>query len=207
MRHHLSALLSVIALLCTSGASYAQTPEVVDTTADPYEGRIAVPDQSESTRQTALHAALAQVLQRLAGDALHADLDALGTDAAQLVQRYGYETDPQTRELLLVAGFDRHAVDAQLRRLDGSAAIPEAQVQLHLAGIDDARRYAEMLAVLRSAPGVTAVQVIAARGGELELQVRVKGGAAQLQEGLSLAPDWIAVAPPSGARLAYRMQP
>ena len=169
-----------------------------------YEGRVPVTDQSSTTRETGLRAALGQVIQQLGGSVAAAD--SVVARAPQLVQRYGYEVDPATRQLQLVAAFDPRAVDAQLRALNIGSVAPEEEVRMTVAGIDDAQDYARVVRLLKSLPGVSRVQVTAASGSQLDLRLRAQGGSGRISGALfasgSLTPD----TPAPGVELAYRLR-
>jgi hypothetical protein len=172
---------------------------------DPYEGRVPVPDQSADHREAGLRAALSQVLQRLSGE-LPPGSDAIVARASQLVQRYGYEVDPQTRQLQLVAAFDRRAVEGQLRALGGTAIQPDEEVRLSVSGVNDAQDYVRVIRTLKALPGVSRVNVDAASGDRLDLRLRAQGGAGRVSGALfvggALAPE----TPVPGFELAYRLR-
>src|SRR3546814_14661314 len=83
-------------------------------TANAYEGRAPVSDQSTAARDGGLRQALAQVIERVSGPGSSANAGAVLVRAPQLVQRYGFDQD-DGGALQLVASFDRNAVDSQLR--------------------------------------------------------------------------------------------
>lgn len=199
-------VLHAFVLLWLATPVLAQLPPAT-AGADPYEGRVAVSDQSASTRDAALREALTQVLHRLAGDnpSSH-DLGAIAERAPQWVQRYGYEPDPETRQLHLVAAFDPRAIEAQLRKLDGSAALPEEEVRVTVFGIDNTLGYARTITRFKSLPGMGAVNVATARDQQLDLRLHLRGGALQLDHLLSSHDDWLTAPPPPGAERAYRLR-
>lgn len=81
-----------------------------------YEASVPVADQGPGAREPALRQALQQVLVRLVGQRqLPEGALTLLPRASSLVQGYGYETAPVTRELRLKAQFDGRAVEAALR--------------------------------------------------------------------------------------------
>lgn len=81
-----------------------------------YEASAPVADQGAPAREPALRSALQQVLVRLVGQRqLPEAALALLPRASTLVQGYGYETAPATRELRLKAQFDGRALEAALR--------------------------------------------------------------------------------------------
>lgn len=203
MNPRLSAFFPALLLLGAASLAGAQVP-LPTPALNPYEGRVPVSDASAASRDPALRAALAQVLQRVAGPET-GGIDDLVARASQLVQRYGYETDPETRQLQLVAAFDARAVDAQLRALSGAPAVPEEDVRMTVSGIDDARDYAHVIQLLKGLPGVSRVQVALASGSRLDLRLRAQGGAGRIS-GALLASGLTPEAPPAGAELAYRLR-
>ncbi|MFA5938494.1 MAG: DUF2066 domain-containing protein [Sinimarinibacterium sp.] len=175
-------LLTVFALLW-SGVGAAQVPTAVQ----PYEARVAVADQSPALRETALREALRTVIVRVSGDdAEFAASDLLGR-AQQLVQRYGYEREPDG-SLVLVAGFDGRALESRLKALGlpvwGVQAAQVEEVNLRIAGLDSAQRYAQIVGAVRALPGVRAVMPYMAEGDRLDLHVRAEGGAGRLSGAL-----------------------
>src|SRR3546814_19935292 len=78
-------------------------------TANAYEGRAPVSDQSTAARDGGLRQALAQVIARVSGPGSSAHAGAVLVSAPQLVQRYGFAPD-DGGALQLVASFDRNAV-------------------------------------------------------------------------------------------------
>lgn len=81
-----------------------------------YDASVPVSDQGSSAREPALRLALQEVLVRLVGQRqLPEAARSLLPRATSLVQGYGYETFPGTRELRLKAQFDGRAVEAALR--------------------------------------------------------------------------------------------
>lgn len=81
-----------------------------------YEASVPVPDQGAGAREPALRQALSAVLVKLVGQRPLPDPAlALLPRATGLVQGYGYETAPGSRELRLKAQFDGRALEAALR--------------------------------------------------------------------------------------------
>ncbi|HSW11720.1 MAG TPA: DUF2066 domain-containing protein [Solimonas sp.] len=153
--------------------------------ADGYLGRVPVTDQLPATRTAALGAALGQVLERVSGQ-LGTDprLQGLHGRAPRLLQRYSYEKDPATSQLMLLAGFDPRGVDAAVRGLGlpvwGQVAVPVEDLTLSVAGLKGIADYVRTLAAVRALPGVRGVTVLAADGDRIQLRARVEGGAAAL---------------------------
>lgn len=202
------AFLTLASLAC-AGVAAAQPPAATPPMAlNPYEARVAVPDQSAPARDRALQEALAQVVDRVSGDGAARTAGELVARAPQLVQRYAYEVDPLTRQLQLTASFDARSIESQLRgsglTVWGVNAAPVEEVRISISGIDGAKSYARLLARLRSLPGVRNLQVVSAQGGLLDLRLRAEGGAQRLSGALyasGLTPD----TPAAGAELGYRL--
>lgn len=175
-------LLVVLALLW-SGLGVAQVPTAVQ----PYEARVPVADQSPALRDEALREALRQVINRISGDGAEFTAAELLGRAQQLVQRYGYEREPDG-SLALVAGFDGRALESRLKGLGlpvwGVHAAQVEEVSLRVAGLDSAESYAKFMGALRALPGVRAVQPYTAEGDRLNLRVRAEGGAGRLSGAL-----------------------
>lgn len=138
----LGVLLIACAALATGSASAQVDPAAL------YEGEAAVPDQSEEARFAALPEALAAVIVKLTGSQ-DAPLqprvrDRLG-EAREFVQHFRYREQavmadgvPERRSVL-VARFDRAAVDRLLEQAE-VAAWPGPRPPLMLwLGIDDGR--------------------------------------------------------------------
>lgn len=172
--------LILFSLLLTPLA-WAQSPAG----AGSYEGRVVVADQGDAARDQGFAEALSQVLERVSGQpAGSPQLLPLLSRAPRLVQRYGYERDPATGQLLLIASFEPRGIDNALRaqRLPvwgGSARVAE-DVELRLAGLRGIRDYGRGLAAIQSMPGVRQVSVSGADQSQLLLRVRIDGGSAAL---------------------------
>ncbi|HEY0975071.1 MAG TPA: DUF2066 domain-containing protein [Solimonas sp.] len=197
--------------LAVGGGAVAQPPgAATPTSLNPYEGRVPVADQSGPNRDRALQQALAQVIDRVSGDGAAATAPALVTRAPQLVQRYGYETDPASRQLQLVASFDARTIESQLRGLGltvwGVSAAPVEDVRLSIAGIRSAQDYARLLTRLRGLPGVRNVQVASVQGDLLQLRLRAEGGAQRLSGALYAGGGLMPDTPAAGAELGYRLR-
>ncbi len=172
--------LILLSLLLTPLAG-AQSPA----NAGSYEGRVVVADQGDAARDQGLGEALAQVLERVSGQpAASPQLLPLLTRAPRLVQRYGYERDPATGQLLLVASFDPRGVDNALRaqRLPvwGGSTRAAEDVELRLTGLSGIRDYGRGLAAIQSLPGLRQLSVSGADQSQLLLRVRIDGGSAAL---------------------------
>src|SRR3546814_15749404 len=107
-------------------------------TANAYEGRAPVSDQSTAARDGGLRQALAQVIERVSGPGSSANAGAVLVRAPQLVQRYGFDQDAGGA-LQLVASFDRNAVDSQLRAAGlpvwGIRSAPAKTADLGVSGL------------------------------------------------------------------------
>ncbi|MFP5307607.1 MAG: DUF2066 domain-containing protein [Gammaproteobacteria bacterium] len=195
-------LLLVFCLLWPALAG-AQTPA----TAQAYEARVPVADQSAPERETAVREALRQVVTRVSGEDAIYQAASLIEEAPQLMQRYGYERDPDG-SLHLVAGFDNRAVDARLKALGlpvwGVYAADVEDVQMEVSGIDSAAAYVRLLSSLQALPSVRGVKPLRAAGDRLELRVRSEGGAGRLS-GALLAAGFLVSDPAGRAELSYRM--
>jgi hypothetical protein len=118
-------ILAVV--LCLIGLSLAATVAAQD--AALYEGEAPVTDQGAAARAAALPRALAQVFDKVTGEAgagARRELAPALADAASLMQQYRYRQDVDSRDgtpqvrLYLIARFDQVAVDA----LIGKAGLP-----------------------------------------------------------------------------------
>lgn len=160
--------------------------------ANPYEGRAAVADQSPASRDSGLREALAQVVDRVSGAGASSSAPAVLARAAQLVQRYGFDTGSGAVEL--VASFDRNAVDSQLRAAGlpvwGYSAAPAETTELTVRGLRSSADYATVLTALRAVPGVRKIAVLGADGDQLSLTVSAEGGSARLVSVLGKGPPF-----------------
>ena len=199
MRPFLLALLMLLSPL-----ALAQPP------ADGYLARVAVPDQSEGARTAALGPALAQVLERAGGQPVASQPKLLNglAHASKMLQRYSYERDPTSGQLLLVAGFDPRAVDSTLSAAGlpvwGQMKLPTEDVALSIGNLQGIGDYGRALAALRTLPGVRGVAVLGAEDGYLLLRARVEGGAGAL--GAASSPLLLREADPAG-RFRYNLLP
>jgi len=193
------------ATVLSAGIAVAQ-PAV---TLNPYEARVPVADQSIPARDRALQEALAQVVNRVSGDGAAAKAANLIARAPQLVQRYGYDVDPLSRQLELVASFDARSIESQLRASGvavwGVNAAPVEDVRLSVNGIKSAQDYARVIARIRSLPGVRNLQVVSASSDQLDLRLRAEGGAQRLSGALYASGGLIPDTPAAGAELGYRL--
>lgn len=84
-----------------------------------HEATVPVADRSEAARQQAVRQALAEVLARLSGDPSlpqQAGSAPLLAEAGRYLQQYQYEGSETAGTLMLRAGFDAAALEAQLRQ-------------------------------------------------------------------------------------------
>jgi hypothetical protein len=169
-------------LVLTCWASLAAAQGV-----DLYEGEAPVDSQSAEHRAAALPRALAQVLVKVSGDPGIASSAVGLSDAASLMQRYRYRQDTimqngvPTLKTVLIAQFDRAAVDAMVGRSGHSVwPSPRPRPILWLA-IDDGRG-ARLVGEAQS----SAVAALVRRGSErglgfsfpqADLQDQTVGGA------------------------------
>lgn len=196
------ALILLLSLLW-AGAALAQAPAAVQA----YEARVPVADQSAPVRESALREALRSVVARVSGDTALYQAAGLIDQAPQLVQRYGYEREPDG-SLALVAGFDGRAVDSRLKALGlpvwGVYAAEVEEVQVQVSGIHGAEGYVQVMSTLRGLPGVRDIKTVRASGDQLELRVRAEGGAGRLS-GALLAAGTLVQDPSGAAELSYRL--
>jgi hypothetical protein len=194
----------IILCFLLSPMTLAQSPAPPN----PYEGRVAVGDQSIPSRDRGLRDALSQVIARISGDAALVQAAPLIARAPQTVQRYSYERTPE-QSLELVAAFDGRVLESQLRGLGlpiwGVAAAPPEDVRISVENIASAHDYARVLNLLRGLPGVRSVQVEGTVGDRIELRLRADGGSRRLSGALfangTLSPATAATA----VDLAYRL--
>ncbi|HEY9544722.1 MAG TPA: DUF2066 domain-containing protein [Solimonas sp.] len=163
-------------------------------TANAYEGRAPVSDQSTAARDGGLRQALAQVIERVSGPGSSANAGAVLVRAPQLVQRYGFDQD-DGGALQLVASFDRNAVDSQLRAAGlpvwGVSSAPAQNADLVVSGLRSSADYARALSALRAVPGVRKIVVLGAEADQLSLSVDTEGGAARLVSAIGNGPQFV----------------
>lgn len=176
-------VLSLLAGLSASGIAFAQlagTPQA-------YEARIPVADESEPARGPALREALATVVARISGDAARMQASGLIDQAAALVQRYGYQKEPDN-SLVLIAAFDGPSLERRLKAMNlpvwGVYAASVEDVQLQVSGIRSGADYLWLMSLLQGLPNVRDVQALRASGDLLDLRVRAEGGAGRLSGAL-----------------------
>lgn len=197
--------MPVLILLCLlwAGLAGAQVPS----TALPYEARVPVADQSAPARDAALREALRTVVLRISGAGADSAAADLIDSAQQLVQRYGYEREPDG-SLALVAAFDGRGLERRLKERGlavwGVYAADAEDVQLRISGIDSAQAYARVVSTLRGLPGVVGFTPVRAEGDRLELRVRTEGGAGRLSGALLAAGGLVPDSTGTG-ELSYRL--
>lgn len=165
LRHACLGLL----LLILSGPLLAQALDL-------YEGEIAVGSQSAAERESALPAALGQMLVRLTGDpGIASDPVAQGLmqDAAGLLQRYRYRQQVEVQDGLplsrtfLVARFDTARVDAALAAAGIAVWLPPRPQPVVWLVIDDGSG-PRLLGAAQS----SAVAALSQRAGQRGLQLQ-----------------------------------
>jgi hypothetical protein len=189
MRAFLPCLLS-LALLSPVLAARAAEPMTAVAAApvaaptSPYEAFVAVEDQSNATRDSALRKALAEVLARVCGRQDPA-IASLLPRAMSLVQSFGFEHDPTSGALQLRASFDPRAVDQALHGAGlpvfGTYAGAVEEVVVPVDGIRTADDYSRALSYLRGLRGVSSVQLYTLVAGHAEFRLRMEGGATALR--------------------------
>jgi hypothetical protein len=177
-----------------------------------YSAQVPVPSQSDTDRAEALKNALAQVVIRVSGDAgalAKPDVAKAVAGAERYVQQFQYQQDvvndsagqPQVR-LMLVAQFDRDAVDQLMRDFgllkDVAAAPTEARAapietasgtyHLWIGGVRSALDYSRMIGALSQNELVRDVQVEQARGDGAQLRVTAAASLARLLDSLNTGP-------------------
>lgn len=108
-----------------------------------HEATVPVADRSEAARQQAVRAALAEVLVRLSGDPAlpqQAGSAPLLAEAGRYLQQYQYEGSEGAGTLMLRAGFDAAALEAQLRRQGVTLWGRERPPLLVWLAVDDGQR-------------------------------------------------------------------
>lgn len=121
-----------------------------------------------------------------------------------------WEAETPELDAQLAAAVDT-AVDVMAARLTRPpAALPEGAVVVLVEGVASLEAYARVLEALGRLPGVTSLQVAAAEGTRLRLQVQARGGRPALAEALAGADllEPVAEAPPAaGVDLHLRLRP
>lgn len=158
-----------------------------------YSGESRVPNQSEAARAEALKSALAEVVINLSGDPgiLARDNVAKAVAAAEkYVLQYSYRRDTAldevtgavTPQLVLVAEFDRNAVDRMLSGLGVSGLGTTAEIdatpvnkRIWLSGIHSAADYARGIGYLSRQPLVRQSWPVEARGDGILIRVEIAG--------------------------------
>lgn len=161
-----------------------------------YSGEAPVTSQSEAERAEALKTALAEVVIRISGDPgilASSNVAAAVAQADKYVLQYSYRrgalaADPAlaesaSQQLVLVAEFDRNAVDRMLANLGlGSGSTAEAvdttptEHRIWISGIHSAADYARGLGYLSGQSLVRQSLPLEARGDGLLVRVGLSGG-------------------------------
>ncbi len=176
-------------------------------TAQAYEARVPVADESDAARGPALREALSAVVARISGDGAPMQAGSLLDQASALVQRFGYQKEPDN-SLVLVAAFDGNSLERRLKAMGlpvwGVFAANVEDVQMQVSDIRSSADYLQLMATIRGLPNVREVQAVRASGDVLELRIRAEGGAGRLSGALMsngrLARDTAGV-----AELSYRL--
>jgi hypothetical protein len=175
-------LLAATMLGLAASAAQAQT-------AEDYSASVVVADQGAEARDQGLREALGIVASRVSGTPLSTRAAPVLARPATLVQQYSYGNNDKG-ELLLVASFDPHAVDAALKAQGlpvwGINAAASEDIALSISGVTTPRAYARALGYVRGLPGVKGVSVSALDGNVLHLRLRSEGGAARLAGAFSV---------------------
>ena len=146
-----------------------------------YTGEAPVNSQADAERTEALKTALANVVIDATGDAgvlARSDVAAAVAKAERYVLQYRYKqntagaADPNASRLVLVAEFDRSAVDQMMRRLGlgafGAADVAEdatpSEATVWVGGIGSADAYARVIAYFGKSNLVRSAQPMQARG-------------------------------------------
>ncbi|HEY1075414.1 MAG TPA: DUF2066 domain-containing protein [Fontimonas sp.] len=197
---------SILALL---GAALAGSPAQAQLagTAQAYEARIPVADESDAARGPALRLALSEVVARVSGPAAPMQASSLLDQASALVQRFGYQKEVDN-SLVLVAAFDGTAVERRLKAMGlpvwGVYAASVEEVQMQVSGIRSGADYLQLMTTLQGLPNVRGVDAVRAAGDLVELRVRAEGGAGRLS-GALMSNGRLVRDTAAGAELAYRL--
>lgn len=176
-------------------------------TAQAYEARIPVADESDAARGPALRLALSEVVARISGGSAPMQASSLLDQASALVQRFGYQKEIDNT-LVLVAAFDGTAVERRLKALGlpvwGVYAANVEEVQMQVSGIRSGADYLQLMSTVQGLPNVRGVDAIRASGDLVELRVRSEGGAGRLS-GALMSNGRLVRDNAAGAELAYRL--
>jgi hypothetical protein len=181
-------------------AQLAGTPQT-------YEARIPVADESDAARGPALREALSAVIARISGDSAPMQAGSLLDQASALVQRFGYQKEPDN-SLVLVAAFDGNALERRLKAMGlpvwGVFAANVEDVQMQVSGIRSGADYLQLMSMIQGLPSVRSVQAVRASGDLLELRIRAEGGAGRLS-GALMSVGRLQRDSAGQAELSYRM--
>ncbi|MGA9341985.1 MAG: DUF2066 domain-containing protein [Rhodanobacteraceae bacterium] len=150
-----------------------------------YTGEAPAASQSEADRDAALKAALAGVVEKIAGDAgivSRPDVARAIEQAPRYVLQYQYRRDTATDVtapgLILVAQFDQSAVDSMLASLgigEGRAPVPmlatPIDASLWIGGIESADDYARAVGYLDKLEFVRSANPMRVRGDGMLVHV------------------------------------
>ena len=172
-----------LALLLMAGAVWAAPLT--------YMGQSPVNSQSDEDRTAALKTALAEVVIRQTGDPgvlARADVASAVAHAERYVLQYQYRDNPAAGEggarMILVAEFDRGAVDRMLQQLgliegeqSAMPAVP-SEATVWIGGIRNGEDYVHVMAYLSRSNFVRGVQPIRAQGDGMLVQLSLATGLA-----------------------------
>ena len=187
-------LLRLFAIVLFPALALAQGPMPVASAppVNPYEAVVPLADTSPGGETAALREALATVIATVTGLADIRTQPAAGgvlERAQQLVQHYGSELDPISRQPMFRAAFDPRAVDEALKRqglpVFGLLAGAEQDWPVEVHGVHSFRDYGRATTTLRRLRGVKNVQVQSVEGDDLKLRVRFEGDAQALARAIA----------------------
>jgi len=169
-----------------------------------YTAQVPVASQSETDRAEALKAALTQVVARVSGDAgapTRPEVAKAIGRAERYVQQFQYQQEaagdnPAEAQLVLVAQFDRDAIDRMLgagaakeAATDGPVEAPEAAAgtfHVWVAGVRTPNDYARLMGALAGNNYVRDAQVELARGDGVQLRLATTVSLARALDGWSV---------------------
>jgi hypothetical protein len=197
----LAGLLSLLVAVLLTVPARAAAPQT-------YRGEAPVASQSEAERNEALKTALAGVVMEQTGDSgilARADVAAAVAEAPHYVLQYQYRRDPGDAgtppRLVLVAEFDRTAVDAMLGRLglgnsgvaDGAAPDIPTEAAVWIGGVNSADDFARALAELGRLDVVRDAEPMRARGDGMLVHVSLTTDVAHFLDALAVNPAFAVV--------------
>ncbi len=199
MRYLMTLGLACVLAVAAVSSALASTRHAAGVqVGDPYRAVVPVADTSAGERDQAFAAALAQVIQRVSGNAPPA---AVLTKASTYVQQYHYARAPagSAQPFQLVVRFAPTAIEHLQRTLAAPAPAATAGMGgsvasgpvaagksslVWVSGVHSALDFAEVVAALEHAPGVQGVGVRGARGDGMLLRVQALVPLARILEEL-----------------------